>query len=99
MDVFIIDIHPKFGMLLSKSWLKNLGGTLQMDMSYATILMFGGEMRKLYREVQLAYIISDLENLDNHPIYAVNEYMGSCFLQSNDSEENCELSVNKIVNK
>jgi hypothetical protein len=30
-----------------------------MDLSYATILVLGGEHRKLYREAQLSYIISD----------------------------------------
>lgn len=51
MDIVVVDIPPKFGMLLSRSWMKKLGGTLQMDMSYATIPIFGGEYRRLYREV------------------------------------------------
>jgi hypothetical protein len=59
---------PKFGMLLSRSWIKRLGGTLQMDLTYATIPVFGGEHRRLYREAQLAYIISDEANPTNHPI-------------------------------
>jgi hypothetical protein len=59
MDIVVADVHPKFGMLLSRSWIKRLGGTLQMDLTYATIPVFGGEHRRLYREAQLAYIISD----------------------------------------
>jgi hypothetical protein len=43
LDVIVADIPPKFCMLLSRSWDKKVGGTLQMDLSYATILMFGGE--------------------------------------------------------
>jgi hypothetical protein len=43
LDVIVADIPPKFGMLLSRSWAKKVGGTLQMDLSYATILVFGGE--------------------------------------------------------
>ena len=70
-----------------------------MDMYYATIPMFGGEMRRLYREVWLEYIISGPENLDNHPIYAINEYVGSCVLHLDDNKENCEWSVNNAVNK
>ena len=54
MDVVVADITPKFGRLLSISWAKNVGGTLQMDLSYATILVFGGENRRLYRELQYA---------------------------------------------
>ena len=54
MDILVADVSPKFGMMLSRSWIKNLGGTLQMDLTYATILVFGGEQRILYREAQLA---------------------------------------------
>jgi hypothetical protein len=50
MDVVVVDIPPKFGMLLSRSWAAKLKGTLQMDMSYATIPVFGQD-RRLYREV------------------------------------------------
>lgn len=99
MNAMIVGIPPKFGMLLSRSRSKKLGGTLQIDMSYATIPMFGGEMRRLYREVRVACMMSDPKNPDNHRIYVMNEYMGSCVLQLNDSEENCELSVNKVVIK
>jgi hypothetical protein len=34
-----------------------------MDLSYAAIPVFGGELKRLYRENQLAYIISDAKNL------------------------------------
>jgi hypothetical protein len=52
MDVVVVDIPPKFGMLLSRSWETKLKGTLQMDMSYATIPVFG-KQRRLYRETQV----------------------------------------------
>jgi hypothetical protein len=54
MDIVVVDVPPKFGMLLSRSWIKRFGGTLQMDLSYATIPVFGGEHRRLYKEAQLA---------------------------------------------
>ena len=50
MDIVVANIPPKFGLLLSRSWSKRLGGTLQMDLTYATIPMFGGENKSLYRE-------------------------------------------------
>ena len=50
MDVVVADIPSKFGYLLSWSWMQRLGGTLQMDLSYATIPVFGGENKRLYRE-------------------------------------------------
>jgi hypothetical protein len=85
MDIVVADIPPKFGCLLSRSWMKRLGGTLQMDLSYATIPIFGGVNKRLYRESQLAYVISDEKNPSNHPIYAVDTDMGSCILQFDDS--------------
>jgi hypothetical protein len=51
-DVVVVDIPPKFGMLLSRSWVTKLKGTLQMDMSYATIPVFGQD-RRLYKEALL----------------------------------------------
>ena len=54
MDIVVADVPPKFDMLLSRSSIKKLGGTLQMDLTYATILVFGGEHKRLYKEAQLA---------------------------------------------
>jgi hypothetical protein len=85
MDIVVADIPPKFGCFLSRSWMKRLEGTLQMDPSYATIPGFGGGNKILYRESQLAYIISDEQNPSNHPIYSIDTGMGSCILQFDDS--------------
>jgi ribonuclease HI len=87
MDIVVADVPPKFGMLLSRSWIKRLGGTLQMDLTYATIPVFGGEHRRLYREAQLAYIVSDEANPANHPIYAMDTDLGSSLLQFTDEPE------------
>jgi hypothetical protein len=86
MDVVVVDIPTKFGLLLSRSWSKRIGDTLQMDLSYATVSVFGGEIKRLYRENQLAYIISDGKNSVNHPIYALDTDFGSCILQIDDSQ-------------
>ena len=58
-----------------------------MDLTYATIPIFGGETKRLYRENQLAYIISKERNLVNHPIYAVDTDFGDCILQIDDSQQ------------
>jgi hypothetical protein len=76
MDVVVADIPPKFGMLLSRSWAAKLKGTLQMDMSYATIPVFGQDKR-LYREVLLKYMVSNKSQPSNHPIYSVETELGS----------------------
>jgi ribonuclease HI len=87
MDIVVANVPPKFGMLLSRSWIKRLGGTLQMDLTYATISVFGGEHRRLYREAQLAYIVSDEENPTNHPIFALDIDLGYSLLQPTDTPE------------
>jgi hypothetical protein len=58
-----------------------------MDLTYATIPVFGGEHRRIYREAQLAYIINDEANPTNHPIYAVDTDLGSSILQLTDAPQ------------
>jgi hypothetical protein len=87
MDIVVADVSPKFGMLLSRSWIKILGGTFHMDLTYATILVFGGEHRRLYKEAQLSYIIIDEENPTNHPIFSLDTDLGSSILQLTDSPQ------------
>jgi hypothetical protein len=62
MDVVVFDVPAKYGMLLSRSWGTKLGGSLQLDMTYATILIFGGQFTRLYRENRLEYTVSDPQN-------------------------------------
>jgi hypothetical protein len=62
MDVVIVDVPVKYGMFLSLSWGAKLGVLLQLDMTYATILIFGGQFTRLYRETRLVYIVSDPKN-------------------------------------
>ena len=50
MDIVVVDVPPKFEILLYRSWIKRLGGTLQMDLSYTAIPVFKGEQKILYRE-------------------------------------------------
>jgi ribonuclease HI len=85
MDIVVADVPPKFGMLLYRSLIKILGGTLKMDLSYATIHVFGGEKRRLYREVKLTYIIIDEANPTNHPIFSFDIDLGSNILQLTDA--------------
>ena len=84
MDIVVADIPPKFGMLLSRVFTKRLGGSLQNDLSYASIPIFGGQLMRLYREHQFAYIVSSPQNPINHPVYAVPQSMDSCILHIND---------------
>jgi hypothetical protein len=76
MDIVVTNIPLKFDMLLSRSWTAKLKGTLQMDMSYATIPFFGQDIR-LYREVLLKYMVNNKSQPTNHPIYSVSIELGS----------------------
>jgi hypothetical protein len=87
MDIVVVDVPPKFGMLLSRSWIKRLGGTLQVDLMYATILVFRGDHRRLYREAQLAYIIGDEADPTNHPIFSLDIDLGSSLLHLTNTLE------------
>ena len=58
-----------------------------MDLTYATIPMFGGETKRLYRENQLAYIISKESRSVNHIIYAVDTDFWSCILKIDDNQQ------------
>jgi hypothetical protein len=76
MDVVVVDIPPNFGMLLSRSWASKLKGTLQMDMSYATIHVFGQD-RRLYKEIFLKYMVNNKSQLNNQSIYSMETELGS----------------------
>jgi hypothetical protein len=58
-----------------------------MDLTCGTILMFGGENKRLYRESQLTYIIIDEENPMNHSIFSLDTDLGSSLLQLIDASE------------
>ena len=57
-----------------------------MDLSYATIPVFGGENKRLYRELQFAYIVTDDKNPTNHPLYAIDKNLGTCMLHFSDDD-------------
>ena len=96
MDIVVDHIPPRFDMLLSRSWSRKLGGTMQMDTSFATIPIFGGEFRIVYQENQLAYIISDHEKPTNHPIYEEEQDLGSCILHLATDQSKSIIAIRKM---
>jgi hypothetical protein len=86
MDVVVADIPPRFGMLLSRSWGAKLKGTLQLDFSYATIPVFG-QMRKLYQEKKMRYMITSKEKPINHPVNYVHTDLESFVLFADNFNE------------
>ena len=59
-------------------------GTLQLDMSYATIPVFG-QQRRLYRETLMKYMVSSQEKLHNYPLYSAHFDLDS-FILYNDGD-------------
>lgn len=86
MDVVVADVPVKAGMLLSRSWVVKLKGTLQMHISYDIIHVFV-EQRRFYRENILAYMISIPECPQIHPIYSIDTDLGSTIFCNDSSNE------------
>jgi hypothetical protein len=62
MDIVVIDAPNAWGMLLNRKAATDLGGNLQMDLSYATLPTPDGNTFKLNREVFRRYHIEDPKN-------------------------------------
>ena len=84
MDVVVADVPPKYGMLLSRSWGVKLQGTIQMDETYATIPIFS-QLRRLYRESHMKFMVSSPERPENSPIYSVHTDLDSFIFCNNES--------------
>jgi hypothetical protein len=100
MDVVIVDVPAKYGMLLSRSWGAKLGGSVQLDMAYATIPIFGGQFMHLYRETRLVYTVSDPHKPHNYPVYVTDQDLGNYILSIEDgfdacTEESCTEEKNR----
>ena len=97
MDVVIVDVPANYGMLLSISWGANLGGSVQLDMTYSMIPIFGGQFTRLYRDTWLTYTVSDPQNPNNYPVYVVDQGLGNCILSIDDDFETCRENENEKV--
>jgi len=99
MDVIVADIPPRFGMLFSRSWGEKLKGTLQLDISYATIPIFQ-QLQKLYREKKMKFMIKSNEKPVNHPIHVVHTNLDSFILFSdmNYDDESQLVEISEVSN-
>lgn len=97
MDVVVADVPPKYGMLLSRSWSAKLQGTMQMDMTYATILVFS-QPRRLYRESLMKFMVSSQENSENSPLYSVHTDLDSFNIYNDEKFDELELESEKSPN-
>jgi len=85
MDVVVVDIPARFGMLLSRSWGTKLGGVLKLDFTYAVIPNFGGEGRRLYRETKFVKTITK-NGACNSPVSSQEKDDFACFMLHDNVE-------------
>jgi hypothetical protein len=69
MNIVVIDVPDAWGMLLSWKTTADLGGNLQMDLTYATIPIPNGSMFRLNRELERKYHVEDPRNPTNNMVY------------------------------
>jgi hypothetical protein len=82
MDIVVIDVPDIWGMLLNRKETADLGGSLQMDLSYATLPTPDGITFKLNREVYRKYHVEDPKNPINELEYD-DEGLGNYAILSN----------------
>ncbi|KAH9291178.1 hypothetical protein KI387_043631, partial [Taxus chinensis] len=90
LDVVIVDCPAKWGMLLSRKWAASVGGSVQMDMSYATIPI-EGNLVKLYGEKKMLYLIEDPSNASYEVLQAdvdLNNFVSFVDFREYESVEN-----------
>lgn len=90
-------------MLLSRSCGSKLQGSLQLDMSYATISVFG-QPKRLYRETLMKYVVSSQEKPHNFPIYSMHSDKDSFILYNAEiypptNVKALALEQEKIINE
>lgn len=83
MDIVVVDIPPKYDMILSRSLGAKIQGNLQMDMTYATILVFN-QTRRLYQESHMKYMVSSQDRPNNTPLYSIHSNLDSFILYNED---------------
>ena len=86
MDIVVADIPPKYGMILSRSWGAKLQGSLQMDMTYATIPVFN-QTRRLYWESHMKYMVSNIDRPNNTLVYSIHSDL-EFFILYNENDIN-----------
>ena len=85
MDIVVANIPALFGMLLSRSWGTKIGGSIKLDLTYATIPVFGGQERRLYRETRFVKIVTKVDDSVNYPVYSRKGDF-SCLMLEEDQE-------------
>ncbi len=67
-----------------------------MDMSYATIPVYGVEQLRLYREVRFVHTVCKTDQPRNHPIYAIDQDFG-CFQLSSNQVHETQVKIEDVI--
>jgi hypothetical protein len=71
MGILVIDVPNAWGMLLSRKWVATLGGTIQINLSYATIPFSKNSFVKLHREKESKFHVEDPKEPMNEFVYYI----------------------------
>ena len=69
MNIVVIDVPDTWGMLLNRKTTADLGGNLQMSLTYATIPTPNGLTFRLNRELERKYHVEYPRRKDNEIVY------------------------------
>ena len=69
MDVVIIDFPTQWGMLLSRKWCADVGGTLEMDLTYVDIPVKDNIKIRVFREQKMLHNVEDPKIGDHDLMY------------------------------
>ena len=58
MTVLVVDIPPRYGMLLSRKWSATMGGSLQCDLSFSTFQV-DNKAIKITREPRVNHMVEE----------------------------------------
>ena len=86
MNVLVLDIPDTWGMLLSREWVAKLGGSIQMDLSYATIPIGENALYKLVNEKPMTKHVETPEHLFEEAMRPTEE-VGNYIVMANYWEE------------
>ena len=73
MDILMIDVPDRWGMLLSRKWAATLGGWIQMDWTYATIPASEDSWVKLRNEKEKKYHVENPKKPLNEYVYNTDD--------------------------
>jgi hypothetical protein len=92
MDIVVIHVSDAWGTLISRKTAAELGGNLQMDLTYATTPTPNGSMFRLNRELERKYHVEEPRNPKNDIVY--QELEMECYKIESTSLTSTKMELN-----